>query len=339
MKNLFIRFKFSDKLKKNSKELQKIMMKNKKSVSIVEIKNFFLSLQKRICSTLEEIDGTGKFIEEKWKRKGGGGGTTKVLQNGNPPDHSRAGVFEKGGVNFSAVHGTLPEKISLGIDLPTGNFFATGISLVIHPSHPLVPIIHMNLRYFEVKNQKSKVKNWFGGGIDLTPTYVDGTQTKFFHQQLKKVCDRFQKNYYPEFKKWADEYFFIKHRNEMRGIGGIFFDYLSETKNISLKDRFEFVKVVGEAFIPIYAALVERNRYKQFTERQKEFQLLRRSRYAEFNLVYDRGTKFGLETGGRTESILMSLPPVAKWVYDFKPEPNSEEERTMKLLRKGIRWV
>jgi coproporphyrinogen III oxidase len=295
------------------------------------ITNYFQHLQSQICFALEEADGQGKFIADQWERPGGGGGNTKVLQNGK--------VIEKGGVNFSAVFGQMPEVLAKRDAFGEGEFYATGVSIVIHPHSPRVPIIHMNVRYFEMQNAQGQTRAWFGGGIDLTPHYVVEADARFFHQSLKKVCDQHHSNYYPEFKRWADDYFFIKHRQETRGIGGIFFDRLAENQEFSLEQRFEFVKSVGETFAPIYTHLMRKNCDLPFGEKEKQWQMLRRGRYVEFNLVYDAGTKFGLETSGRIESILMSLPALAGWTYDFKPEPNSEEAKTLSLLKKEINWI
>ncbi|MBK6396823.1 MAG: oxygen-dependent coproporphyrinogen oxidase [Bacteroidetes bacterium] len=292
------------------------------------IAEWFRGLQDRICAGLEEADGKGKFIEDKWIREEGGGGRTRILQNGN--------VIEKGGVNFSAVHGKAPEFLIQQLKADQdAQFFATGVSIVIHPENPHVPIIHMNVRYFEMSGGIS----WFGGGIDLTPHYVKQDDGEFFHGMLKKACDKHHSGYYPEFKKWADNYFYIKHRKETRGIGGIFFDHLKPTPEISMNDRWNFVKEIGETFLPVYTELIKRNRNEKFSEAEKEWQFLRRGRYVEFNLVYDRGTKFGLETDGRTESILMSLPKMASWEYNYIPKTGSREENTMSLLKKDIDWV
>ena len=293
-----------------------------------EIARQYQIIQDEITSGLEKLDGAEKFQEEIWTREGGGGGRTRVIQNGN--------ILEKGGVNFSEVHGSLPEPIKRAFKVEKENFFATGISIVIHPNHPLVPIIHMNIRYFEIDENT----RWFGGGIDLTPHYVFEDDARFFHNSLKGVCDQFKSDLYSKFKKWADDYFFIKHRNETRGVGGIFYDRLTpETAGISWEQIFEFSKAVGRSFVSIYSELVNHNRLKEFTDTQKQWQYQRRSRYVEFNLVYDAGTKFGLETNGRIESILMSLPPQANWEYNYQPEKGSEEEKTLGLLRKGIDWV
>ncbi|WP_433957190.1 oxygen-dependent coproporphyrinogen oxidase [Cytobacillus horneckiae] len=291
------------------------------------ISQSFENLQDSICSELEKLDGKAVFKEEKWNRPGGGGGRARVIENGH--------VFQKGGVNFSNVHGLLSEKMSVGLGLAPGHeFFATGVSIILHPSNPFIPIIHMNVRYFEMSNGD----RWFGGGIDLTPIYINVKQAKYFHQCLKTLCERHNESYYQEFKVWADNYFYLKHRNETRGIGGIFFDRLTITPQISLEERYAFVKEVGESFIRIYKPLVEEN-MKPFGEDEKRWQLLRRGRYVEFNLIYDRGTKFGLDTNGRIESIFMSLPPEVNWLYNYQPLPNSEEAFTLNMLRKGIDWV
>ena len=293
-----------------------------------EIATAYQTIQDEICAGLELADGLGKFEQEIWEREGGGGGRTRILQHG--------AIIEKGGVNFSAVHGKLPEPIKKAFGVSEEDFFATGISIVIHPNHPWVPIIHMNIRYFELSDEV----RWFGGGIDLTPHYIISEDAQFFHQGLKKVCDSFNKTFYQEFKTWADNYFYIKHREETRGIGGIFYDRLSpKTANIAWDEIFEFSKALGRSFLPLYTELIARNRGKAFTQEHKDWQYQRRSRYAEFNLVYDAGTKFGLETNGRIESILMSLPPQANWVYNFVPTEGSLEAETLSLLKKDINWV
>jgi coproporphyrinogen III oxidase len=294
------------------------------------IRDWFTTLQQNICDELEKADGHGKFISDPWERSGGGGGVSRVLTNGK--------IIEKGGVNFSAVWGKTPEPVLKTMKLESGDhpdFFATGISIVLHPVNPMVPIIHMNTRYFEMSNGTS----WFGGGIDLTPHYVNEADARAFHQHIKKVCDQHHPSYYTDFKKWADDYFFIKHRNETRGIGGIFFDYLKEENGFTKESRFDFVKDVGSAFAAIYTTFMKNNHALPFTEKEKSWQYLRRGRYVEFNLVWDRGTKFGLDTDGRTESILMSLPPQAQWVYNHQTEPGSEEQKTLDLLKKGINWT
>lgn len=293
-----------------------------------EVAAAYQQVQDSICEGLTLADGKANFEEEIWQRDGGGGGRTRVMQNGN--------VIEKGGVNFSAVHGKLPETVKKAFKVDSDEFFATGVSIVMHPENPFVPIIHMNIRYFEMDEQT----RWFGGGIDLTPHYVIPTDARFFHHRLKQTCDAYDSSFYAKFKAHADDYFFIKHREETRGVGGIFYDRLKpENTNLDFKQILDFSVAVGNTFLPVYTELIDRNRDAEFTEQQKEWQYLRRSRYAEFNLVYDAGTKFGLETNGRIESILMSLPPTAKWHYNPKVLANSEEEKTLQLLKKGIDWV
>jgi len=294
------------------------------------IQDSFTNLQNDICLQLEEADGKGKFVSDRWERPGGGGGISRVLTAGN--------IIEKGGVNFSAVWGKTPEPVMQSLKLDFSDrpdFFATGVSIVLHPFNPMVPIIHMNVRYFEMTNGMW----WFGGGIDLTPHYVNEADARHFHLGLKSVCDQHHPSYYPEFKKWADDYFFIKHRNETRGIGGIFFDYLKDTEGFTKESRFNFVQSLGRSFAPLYAGYMHNNHTLPFTDKEKHWQHLRRGRYVEFNLVWDRGTKFGLDTDGRTESILMSLPPMAEWVYRYEPVPFSKEAKTVALLVKGIDWI
>lgn len=295
-----------------------------------EVSNWFASLQQSICTQLEAADGQGKFVNDEWKRPGGGGGISRVLKNG--------AIIEKGGVNFSQVFGKTPEPVLASMNLDTQSsidFFATGVSIVLHPHNPFVPIIHMNVRYFEMSNGIW----WFGGGIDLTPHYVNEDDARYFHKQLKSVCEKHHTTYYREFKKWADDYFYIKHRNETRGIGGVFFDYLKADNAFTKESRFEFVKDIGRCFAPTYTSLMKKNYALAFTEKEKQWQALRRGRYVEFNLVWDRGTKFGLDTDGRTESILMSLPPQAQWEYNFHPDPSTPEGKTVEWLRKGVDWV
>ncbi|ACU04366.1 oxygen-dependent coproporphyrinogen oxidase [Pedobacter heparinus] len=288
----------------------------------------YQKIQDEICSSLELADGKAKFEQEIWEREGGGGGRTRIMQHGN--------VIEKGGVNFSAVHGKLPDAVKKAFKVENDDFFATGVSIVMHPSNPHVPIIHMNIRYFEMDEQT----RWFGGGIDLTPHYLIDTDVRFFHHLLKQTCDLFDPAFYTKFKENADDYFFIKHREETRGVGGIFYDRLKpENTGLTFDQLLDFSIAVGNTFIPAYTELIERNRDKEFTAQQQEWQYLRRSRYAEFNLVYDAGTKFGLETNGRIESILMSLPPMAKWTYNYQALPGSPEAYTLSMLKKGIIWA
>ena len=295
-----------------------------------EIKEWLADLQTRICTDLEEADGKGKFIADAWERPGGGGGLSRVITGGN--------IIEKGGVNFSAVWGKTPPQVLAMMKTGSSeipDFFATGVSIVLHPSNPMVPIIHMNVRFFEMTSGTW----WFGGGIDLTPHYVDKNDARHFHQTLKTVCDRHHPAYYPNFKKWADDYFFLRHRNETRGVGGIFFDHLKDDDGFSKEDRFEFIQDVGNAFSQLYTHFMRKNSPLPYGDREKGWQMIRRGRYVEFNLVWDRGTKFGLETDGRTESILMSLPPQANWHYNHQPEPGTPEFETVSQLRKGIDWV
>jgi coproporphyrinogen III oxidase len=284
----------------------------------------FRDLQDDICRGLEQADGLSKFQEDLWTREGGGGGRTRVISNGN--------IFEKGGVNFSAVSGNTPPQMAsenLG-----AHFFATGVSIVIHPKNPMVPIIHMNVRYFETDGGVF----WFGGGIDLTPIYVIDDDARSFHQTLKATCDRHHPGYYTKFKTWADNYFYLTHRNETRGIGGIFFDHLG--KNGEAADAaLAFTFDVGETFLKAYLPIVEKRKSTPFGEPEKHWQSLRRGRYVEFNLIHDRGTRFGLETNGRTESILMSLPPLASWEYRNEPAEGSAEAHTLSKLKKGIDWL
>ncbi|HIA35680.1 MAG TPA: oxygen-dependent coproporphyrinogen oxidase [Flavobacteriales bacterium] len=307
-------------------------MKNRK-----HIPEFFKFLQDEICEGLEKLDGTSQFTEDQWKRDGGGGGRTRVIEEG--------AVFEKGGVNFSEVFGDAPSQIIHTLELDGGEienaqFYAAGLSIVIHPKSPMVPIIHMNIRYFELTDSDGQqISEWFGGGIDLTPHYVVDKDARFFHENLKSACDRFDANYYDKFKLWADEYFFNTHRQESRGIGGIFFDRMVNDNSHTMEQHFEFVQAVGKSFLPIYGELVLRNKDLPFGKREEEWQAFRRGRYVEFNLIYDRGTKFGLQTGGRTESILMSLPKTASWKYKFKPDKGSKEDLALKKLVKGIAWV
>jgi coproporphyrinogen III oxidase len=290
-----------------------------------EITEQFMSLQDSICSAIEAEDKGASFLEDKWSREEGGGGRTRIIQKGN--------VIEKGGVLFSAVHGKVPEFLSKeNPALKEDTFYATGVSIVMHPSSPLVPIIHMNVRYFEMSNGAW----WFGGGIDLTPHYVKEKDASFFHASLKTVCDKHDPTYYPSFKKWADDYFYLPHRQETRGIGGIFFD---RQNNKSKEELFAFVMDLGKTFPPVYTSLMNSNKELSFTEEQKKWQLLRRGRYVEFNLLYDKGTKFGLETNGRTESILMSLPSTASWEYNFSPPEGSPEQQTLSFLKKDISWL
>ena len=296
-------------------------------ISKEEIADYFKTLQDDICTAIEAEDRKGKFIEDLWDRSEGGGGRTRILENGD--------VLEKGGINFSAVHGQLPPNIKAALNLKGVDFFATGVSIVLHPNSPLVPIIHMNVRYFEIEGETW----WFGGGIDLTPHYVVDEDARFFHTQLKNACDKHGAELYSEYKKLADNYFYIDHRKETRGVGGIFFDKLDDSSGITKAEHLAFVKTIGQTFAPTYTALMNKNKSLPYTAQEKEWQLIRRGRYVEFNLVYDKGTKFGLQTDGRIESILMSLPTQVNWIYNHQPIAGSKEEYTQKMLKKSIDWV
>ncbi len=277
--------------------------------------SYFKSLQDKIAKAVEDLDGH-PFQEDLWSREGGGGGRTRIIENG--------GVFEKAGVNFSSVYGNLPKEFAAKMPLGSGTeFFATGVSLVFHPRSPMVPAVHANFRYIE-KGETG----WFGGGMDLTPCYPYAEDAVHFHRCIKAACDRHDVGYYPRFKKSCDEYFTLKHRGEMRGIGGLFFDYLEGDRD----SIFAFVCDLGDSFVEAYLPIAQRRVNEPFGERERQYQLYRRGRYVEFNLLYDRGTIFGLETRGRTESILMSLPPLVRWVYDFKPEPGSAEASALEFF-------
>jgi len=288
------------------------------------ISSFFQRIQMSITQRLEEWDGEKMFHTDTWEHENGGGGRTMVLSDG--------GVFERAGVNYSQVFGeTLPPSIQEKFpDAKNTPFMATGISLVIHPLNPYVPTIHMNYRYFEAGSLW-----WFGGGIDLTPYYPFEKDVRDFHRSLKAVCDRYDATYYPRFKKWCDDYFFIDHRNEPRGVGGIFFDYLND----DFQKIHQFVQDCAENFLPLYEPIVTRRKDLDYTDRERQFQLYRRGRYVEFNLVYDRGTRFGLQTGGRIESILMSMPPLVRWEYDYEPEPGSAEAELYSKYLVQRNWV
>jgi coproporphyrinogen III oxidase len=279
--------------------------------------NYFQDLQDRICAGLEEVDGRGKFRADLWDRAGGGGGRTRVLVDGD--------VFEKAGVNFSDVFGQLSEEFAAQIPGSSRAFTAAGVSLVLHPRNPMVPTVHANLRFLTKGD-----KQWFGGGADLTPYYPFREDVIHFHKIWQQVCQRHPAPVdYARFKKWCDDYFYLAHRREPRGVGGIFFDYLEG----DLEKLFAFVQDAGDSFLHAYLPIVLRRKDEPYTERQRAWQEFRRGRYVEFNLIYDRGTLFGLKTGGRTESILMSLPPVARWHYDYQPEPGSREAELYEYLQ------
>lgn len=290
------------------------------------------NLQDQITSKLEEVDGTAKFEEDIWEREEGGGGRTRVIENG--------AIFEKGGVNISAVHGELPEVLRTQFKVKEGNFFACGLSLVMHPVNPFVPTVHANWRYFEMYDAAGNiVTQWFGGGQDLTPYYLFEEDATHFHRVCKTACDKHHREFYPNFKKTCDTYFWNVHRKEARGVGGLFFDYLKETDDFSIEDRYNFVTEIGNSFLESYVPIVEGRKEKKFTKMHKDWQEVRRGRYVEFNLVHDRGTLFGLRTNGRIESILMSLPPIVQWKYNHHPENNSEEAKLLDVLLNPREWI
>lgn len=293
---------------------------------------YIQKLQDEITQTLEKIDGKAKFQQDLWNREGGGGGRTRVIENGN--------VFEKGGVNISAVHGSLPPAMQQYFKVGDVDFFACGLSLVIHPKNPFVPTVHANWRYFEMYDKDGKViDSWFGGGQDLTPYYLFEEDAVHFHTVCKTACDHHHPDFYHDFKEKCDNYFFNSHRNEARGIGGLFFDYCRANEKMSMSDWYDFVTEVGDSFLKAYTPIVERRKDLSFTEDNRTWQEIRRGRYVEFNLVHDKGTLFGLKTNGRIESILMSLPPHVQWVYDHHPEEGSEEEKLIKVLENPVAWV
>jgi len=278
-------------------------------------------LQDRICAALEELDGSARFREDRWEREGGGGGITRVLEDG--------AILEKAGVNTSEVFGAIPEQLGSQLKGDGDTFYATGVSLVLHPRNPHVPTVHANFRCMA-----RGAGAWLGGGADLTPYYPREDDVRHFHRTLKAACDAHDPGHYPRFKKWCDEYFFLPHRGEMRGVGGVFFDELPADEA-----HFAFLRSVGEAFLPAWLPIARRRAGEPWGERERAWQLIRRGRYAEFNLVYDRGTIFGLRSGGRIESILMSLPPLASWRYDHRPEPGSAEEAALAFYRPGREWA
>jgi coproporphyrinogen III oxidase len=307
--------------------------------------DFIYHLQDDICAALEGADGKALFHQDEWQRAGGkgGGGLTRVIQHGN--------VFEKGGVNTSVVYGHVSDKMRTQLNLTPAlpgkvgrepaKWFAAGLSLVIHPVNPFVPTVHCNYRMFELYNEDDMlIDRWFGGGTDLTPCYLFEEDAKHFHQTYKDVCDKFDPLLYPAFKKECDDYFVNKHRNnERRGIGGIFYDHQREDENHSLDFWMNFGKTCGNAFISAYLPIVEKRKNTLYTDRNKHWQEIRRGRYVEFNLIHDRGTLFGLKTNGRTESILMSLPPTVRFEYNYAPEKNSEEEKLLNVCLQPKEWV
>ena len=294
------------------------------------VKDFLLGLQDRICRALEKEEGAQKFQEDVWERPEGGGGRTRVLTEG--------AVFEQAGVNFSHVQGKQlpPSATALRPELAGRAWQALGVSLVIHPRNPYVPTSHMNVRFFIAEKPGAEPVWWFGGGFDLTPYYGFEEDAVHWHQTAKQACDPFGVDYYARFKKWCDEYFYLKHRDETRGIGGLFFDDLNDT---SFEHSFSLMRSVGDHYVDAYLPIVRKRKQMPHAERERDFQLYRRGRYVEFNLVYDRGTLFGLQSGGRTESILMSLPPLVKWRYNWKPEPGTAEASLYEEFLKPRDWL
>lgn len=297
---------------------------------IQAVKNYLMDLQDQICSGLEALDGEARFIEDAWKREEGGGGRSRVLTEGK--------TFEQAGVNFSHVFGSQlpPSATASRPELAGRGFQAMGVSLVIHPNNPYVPTSHANVRFFIAEKEGETPIWWFGGGYDLTPYYGFEDDCRHWHRTAKEACAPFGADIYPRFKQWCDDYFYLKHRDEPRGIGGLFFDDYSEP---DFETSFKYLCSVGDSYLKAYGPIVERRRNTAFGERERDFQLYRRGRYVEFNLVYDRGTLFGLQSGGRTESILMSLPPLVKWRYNWRPEPGSDEARLYKEFLRPREWA
>ena len=294
--------------------------------------SYIQELQDKITSKLEEVDEKAKFQEDIWKRSEGGGGRTRVIKNGK--------VFEKGGVNISAVHGALPESMQHYFGVKDANFFACGLSLVLHPKSPMVPTVHANWRYFEMYDKQGKlVDQWFGGGQDLTPYYLFEEDAKHFHKICKDACDKHHPDFYASYKKRCDDYFWNTHRNEARGIGGLFFDYCKANEKMNMQAWFNFVTEVGNSFLNSYVPIVTKRKGLAFNQQQRNWQEIRRGRYVEFNLVHDKGTLFGLRTNGRIESILMSLPPHVQWKYNHQPETGSQEEKLLQVLKSPKTWV
>jgi len=293
---------------------------------------YIQDLQDTITKKLEEVDGTATFREDIWERPEGGGGRTRVIENG--------AVFEKGGVNISGVHGALPKSMQNYFGVKDADFFACGLSLVLHPKNPMVPTVHANWRYFEMYDKEGNiVDQWFGGGQDLTPYYLFEEDAVHFHTICKNACDKHQPEFYDTYKKRCDEYFWNSHRNEARGIGGLFFDYCKANDTMKMDDWYNFVTEVGNSFLNSYIPIVTKRKNLQYTSKQRDWQEIRRGRYVEFNLVHDKGTLFGLKTNGRIESILMSLPPHVQWHYDHDPEEDSDEDKLLQVLKQPKSWV
>lgn len=293
---------------------------------------YIQDLQDTITSKIEAIDGKARFHEDLWTRTEGGGGRTRVIEKGQ--------VFEKGGVNISAVHGELPIAMREHFGVKEAQFFACGLSLVIHPKNPFVPTVHANWRYFEMYDSDGNiVDQWFGGGQDLTPYYLFEDDAKHFHNICKIACDKHHPDFYSEYKDRCDAYFFNAHRQEARGVGGLFFDYCKPTKAMPIEKWFNFVREVGDSFIEAYIPIVEKRKDRPYSRAQRNWQEIRRGRYVEFNLVHDKGTLFGLKTNGRIESILMSLPPYVQWHYNHHPIPGSDEDKLLEVLKNPKSWI
>ncbi|MGS0525639.1 oxygen-dependent coproporphyrinogen oxidase [Zobellia nedashkovskayae] len=294
--------------------------------------SYIENLQDTITSKLQEIDGEAKFHEDLWKRPEGGGGRTRVIENG--------AVFEKGGVNISGVHGALPKSMQTYFGVEDADFYPCGLSLVLHPKNPMVPTVHANWRYFEMYDKEGNiVDQWFGGGQDLTPYYLFDEDATHFHTICKAACDAHNSEFYSTYKKRCDDYFWNTHRDEARGIGGLFFDYCKATEEMTMQNWYDFVTEVGNSFLESYVPIVLKRKNLEYTKEQRDWQEVRRGRYVEFNLVHDKGTLFGLKTNGRIESILMSLPPHVQWHYDHHPKKDTEEYRLVEILKKPKIWV
>lgn len=293
---------------------------------------YIQNLQETITKALEKEDGGASFKEDIWKRKEGGGGRSRIIENG--------ATIEKGGVNISAVHGPLPDSMQAYFNVGKVDFFACGLSIVIHPKNPMAPTVHANCRYFEMYDtNKNSVDQWFGGGLDLTPYYLFNEDSRHFHEQCKKACDLHHPDFYNTFKEKCDTYFYNKHREEARGVGGLFFDYLKANETFTIKDRYDFTTTIGNSFIEAYIPILNKRKNLDFTPENRTWQEIRRGRYVEFNLVHDKGTLFGLKTNGRMESILMSLPPTVQWRYDYHPKQGSKEEELLNILKNPKNWI
>ncbi len=300
------------------------------SVDKLAVKNYLMALQDAICERLAQADGKGEFVEDSWRREEGGGGRSRVITEG--------AVIEKGGVNFSHVMGAeMPASATAHRpELAGRSFEAMGVSLVIHPNNPYVPTSHANVRFFIAEKEGEDPVWWFGGGYDLTPYYGNDEDCISWHQTAKNACDPFGENVYTDYKKWCDDYFYLKHRDEPRGVGGLFFDDLNQW---GFDTCFAFLQSIGNSYCDAYVPIIERRKNISFDDKEKQFQLYRRGRYVEFNLVFDRGTLFGLQTGGRTESILMSLPPLVRWDYNWQPEQGSKEAKLTEYYLTGRNWL